>query len=228
MPKRIGILGGISHESTAEYYNLLHRMFFKRHKDYYYPEIVIYSLDFQKFTDLENKEDKSEYIEYISLGIKALERAGAEFVLMAANSPHSVYNEVESSAGVPMISIVDAAIKNANDRGLKNLLLLGIEVTMRSSFYQNSGKKLGINITVPSDEDIDVVNTIIFDELVLGNILQSSRNILHKIIAKHNVHGVILGCTELPLILRPEDSAIPLLSTTLLHVEAALDHALSG
>ncbi len=228
MQKRIGILGGISHESTIEYYNLFHQLSFKRHKNYYYPEIVIYSLDFQKFTDLEDGDDKSAYINYILTGINALDKAGADFALMAANSPHSVFPEVESGADIPIVSIVDAAIMEAQKKGFKDLLLLGIEHTMKSSFYQEAGKKHDINITVPSEDDMDVVNTIIFNELVLGNILQSSRKILKKIIAKHDVDAVILGCTELPLILKPEESEIPLLSTTQLHVEASLDFALGG
>ncbi len=223
--KRIGILGGISHASTIKYYETIIRKYFEKNNDYHFPEIVILSLDFQKFTDLENR-DKEGYVRYILKGVRSLESAGAEFVIMAANSPHAVFDEVKRRAKVPMISIVEATAKKAKTLGMKKLLLLGIKFTMRSSFHQDVCRKYGIDVTTPSEQEQDEIDRIIFKELVLNDVRESSRKRLLETIGKHKTDGVILGCTELPLILRQSDTKIRLLNTLEIHAEAALEHSL--
>lgn len=235
MPKRIGILGGISHESTAVYYQKIHEAYFARHQNYYYPEVVVYSLDFQKFTDLEDSGDTEGYIRYILSGLHALDRAGADFALMAANSPHAVYDEVAARSHLPLLSIVDVTADYAARCGLRRLLLLGIRFTMQTNFYRAACARHGISVLVPSDAEQELVNRIIFDELVVGNIRSESREKLLAVINRYRqeadpgneIDGVILGCTELPLILRPDDADLPLLNTLDLHVSAALDLALA-
>ncbi len=130
--KKIGILGGISPESTIKYYDHIIKQYHARCNDYYYPEIIIYSLDFQRFTDFENNGNKVGYIEEIMGGILALQNAGAGFVIMAANSPHAVFEEVEQLAAVPMLSIVDVTAGQAQRQGLQNLLLTGIKFLLCS------------------------------------------------------------------------------------------------
>ena len=228
MSKRIGILGGISAESTIRYYERIIRGYFERQNDYYYPEIVIFSLNFQRFTDLEDERDKDGYVSEIMSGVRALERAGAEFVVMAANSPHAVFDEIERLAKVPVLSIVKVTTEYAQRKRLRRLLLLGIKFTMRSSFYQDACREFGIEVVVPSGEEQDEVNRIIFEELARGVVRDESRRELVEIIDRHTVDGVILGCTELPLILRQEDSSMVLIDTLELHAEAALDFALSS
>ncbi|KYK31896.1 MAG: amino acid racemase [Theionarchaea archaeon] len=223
--KRIGILGGISHESTTQYYEIIHKKYFKKYKDYYYPEIVVFSLNFQKFTDFENSSKKN-YIKYIMKGITSLEKAGAEFIVMAANSPHIVFEDVEKRSKVPLLSIVKVTAEKARKECMKKLLLLGIRVTMQSSFYQNVCKKYGITVVTPSPNEQNKINRIIFDELVIGIVTEESKKNLLKIINNYKVDGVILGCTELPLLLNQEDVDVPLLNTLELHAEAALDYAL--
>jgi aspartate racemase len=227
MSKRIGILGGISAESTVRYYDRIIKGYFERRRDYYYPEVVIFSLNFQRFTDFEDKGDKAGYVAEIMSGVTALERAGAEFIIMAANSPHAVFDEVEGLARVPLLSIVKVTARYAARKGLRKLLLLGIKFTMQSSFYQDACREFGIEIVVPSSEEQDEVNRIIFEELARGVVRDESRVRLIVIIDKYPVDGAILGCTELPLILRQEDSPVRLLDTLELHAEAALDFALS-
>ena len=228
MSKRIGILGGISAESTLRYYDRIIKGYFERRRDYYYPEVVIFSLNFQRFADFEDRGDRDGYVAEIISGVRALERAGAEFVVMAANSPHAVFEEVEGLSNVPLLSIVNVTAEHAGRMGLRKLLLLGIKFTMQSSFYQDGCREYGIEIAIPAGEDQDRINRIIFEELARGIVRDASREELLGIINGRPADGVILGCTELPLILRQEDSPVPLLDTLELHAAAALDFSLSS
>jgi len=226
MTKRIGLLGGISAASTSAYYDRMIAGYYERHHDYYYPEIVIFSLNFQRFTDLEDSGDQAAYVEEIMSGVAALEGAGADFILMAANSPHAVFGNVAARAAVPMLSIVEVTADAAQRSGLGRLLLLGIRFTMQSTFYQDACARRGIDVTVPTEDEQDRINAIIFDELARGIIKEDSRNELLDIINDCDVDGVILGCTELPLLLDQWHASVTLLDTMELHVQAALDLAL--
>jgi aspartate racemase len=227
MAKRIGVLGGISHESTAKYYELIQEGYYRRRGDLHYPEVVVFSLDFQRFTDLEDRGDREAYVDYIMEGVRALERAGADLVVMAANSPHAVFEEVEGRATVPVISIAEVAADKAESLGLKKLLLLGIKFTMRSDFYKRVCGRRGIGVVTPSEGEQDEIDRIIFDELVLGVFREESRRRILEIISGYDVDGVILGCTELPLLIRQGDAEVPVLDTMVIHVEAELDESLA-
>ncbi len=225
--KRIGILGGISHESTAVYYQRLHAEYFARRQDYYYPEVIVYSLNFQKFTDYEDWGEMEPYVEYILQGLDALQQAGADFALMAANSPHAVFPQVAAQTTLPLLSIVEVTAQAAQARGLRRLLLLGIRFTMQATFYADVCARYGIDVITPDADEQNIINRIIFEELVVGNFRAESRQLLLRIIEQYAVDGVILGCTELPLLLRASDTTTPLLDTLTLHVKAAVDYALN-
>ncbi|HEC39561.1 MAG TPA: amino acid racemase [bacterium] len=225
--KRIGILGGMSYESTMKYYDLILQKYFDIHNDYRYPEIVIFSLNFQKLIDYELGDNKEKYIDYLMSGINSLEKSGVNFIVMAANSPHAVFEELENLSKVPILSIVKATINRAKHENMKKLLLFGIKFTMQSTFYQNYCKKCGIEVITPSDEEQDEINTIIFDELVIGLFKQESKKRIIQIINGYKVDGVILGCTELPLILNQNDTEVKLLDTMEIHTEATLKYYLS-
>ena len=227
MAKRIGILGGISHESTARYYSLIHEKYYAWRRDFHYPEVIVYSLDFQRFTEYENT-DMDAYVGYIMQGVKGLEEAGADFIVMAANSPHAVFEQVSQRSSVPLLSIAEATLRRAHSMGLRRLLLLGIKFTMQGSFYQDAGRRLGIQVVAPKEHDQDEVERIVFEELVVGIRNEGSRRRLLDIIGAYTVDGGILGCTELPLILEQGDSSLPLLDTMDIHVEAALEYSLGG
>jgi len=227
MAKRIGILGGISAQSTLAYYDHLIEGYYARRHDDHYPEMVIFSLNFRRFTDLENSGNRAGYVEEIMKGVSSLEAAGAEFILMAANSPHAVFSEIQKRATVPLLSIVQVTAEEARRMGLMKLLLLGIKFTMQSTFYQDTCRELGMEVLVPSAEEQDQIDNIIFDELARGIIRDQSRSALLHIMAGYAVDGVILGCTELPLILEQVYCSVHLLDTVALHTEAALDVALS-
>ena len=228
MKKVVGILGGISPESTMKYYDHIVKTYYQRYHDYYYPHIVIYSLDFQRFTDFENTGNREGYIKEIMIGITALQNADAEFIIMAANSPHAVFDEIRKLASVPLLSIVEVTADYAKAQGMKTLLLAGIKFTMQSPFYPDICQKRGIKVLLPTLEEQDEIDRIIFEELTIGIFKHESKAKLLDIIGKYKVDGVILGCTELPLILKQDDAVVPLLSTLELHAEVALDYALES
>jgi aspartate racemase len=226
MARRIGILGGISHESTAKYYELILKKYFEEFSNYYYPEIVIFSLDFQKFTDYEDNSDMEGYLNYIMEGINSLEKSEVDFIIMAANSPHAVFESVNEKAKVPMLSIAEITAEKARQQSLQKLLLLGIKFTMQSTFYQNVCRAKGIAVITPDTDEQDTINEIIFNDLCVGNFTEEAKKKLLGIINNYDVEGVILACTELPLILHQEDSDKSFLNTLKLHAEAALEYAL--
>jgi len=225
--KRIGILGGMSYESTLKYYDLILQKYYAKNNDYHYPEVVIFSLNFQKLIDFELGDDKDIYIRYLMSGIESLENAGVSFIAMAANSPHAVYNELAELSKVPILSIVKTTALKAKQENMKKILLLGIKFTMQSTFYQEYCKKIGIEVITPSDKEQNEINSIIFDELVIGFFKQDSKKRLLQIIKQYEVDGVILGCTELPLILNQNDIELRLLDTVEIHTEAILNYYLS-
>lgn len=226
MARRIGILGGISHKSTARYYELIHEGYYRRRGDYHYPEVVVFSLNFQRFTDLEGSGETDGYVDYIMEGVRAMEAAGSDFIVMAANSPHAVFDEISEEARVPLLSIAEVTAEEATRLGLRRLLLMGIKFTMGSRFYQEVCRRRGIEVITPAEGEQDEIEGIIFGELVLGVFSEGSRHRLLEIMGEYDVDGVILGCTELPLILGPGDADVALLDTLRLHVEAILDYSL--
>jgi len=225
--KKVGILGGMSYESTIKYYDLILQKYYERYQDFHYPEILIYSLNFQKVIDYEMGDDESTYIDYLMIGINSLQNGGVDFIIMAANSPHAVYDKLVQRSQVPILSIVEATAKKAQQEKLRKLLLLGIKFTMQSSFYPEYFAKSGMEVITPSDSEQDVINEIIFDELVIGKLTKESKNMLLKIVNAYEVDAVILGCTELPLILQQNDTDVILLDTVELHVEVALQYCLN-
>jgi len=224
--KIIGILGGMSYESTIKYYDLILQKYYDRYHDYNYPEILIYSLNFQKVIDYELGEDEGIYVDYLMTGIKSLQTGGVDFIVMAANSPHAVYDKLVQRSKVPILSIVEVTAKKAQQENLRKVLLLGIKFTMQASFYKEYFSNLGMDVITPSDLEQDIIDHIIFDELVIGKFTEESKDMLLKIINNYKVDGVILGCTELPLILQQNDINIKLLDTVEIHVEAALKYCL--
>ena len=224
--KKIGILGGMSYESTIKYYDLLLQKYYDEYNDYNYPEILIYSLNFQKVINYELGNDTLKYVDYLMSGINSLQNGGADFIVMAANSPHAVYDDLVQKAEVPILSIVKATAEKALEMGLNKLLLIGIKFTMQSSFYQRIFENSNMQVITPEDIEQDLIDQIIFDELVIGKFKNESKQKLLEIIHNYEVDGVILGCTEIPLMLHKNDTNIKLLDTIEIHVEATLKFAM--
>jgi len=224
---RVGLLGGMSYESTLKYYQLFLEKYYEKEQNYSYPEIVIFSLNFQKVIDFELGDKPKKYVDYLMEGISSLQNAGVEFIFMAANSPHAVYEDLKKQTKMPILSIVTATAERAREEKMKKLLLLGIKFTMQSSFYKDEFEKYGMEVITPLNQEQDVIDKIIFDELVIGFFKQESKLKLLEIIRKYDVDGVILGCTELPLILQQKDTVLKLLDTMEIHIEYALDYYMS-
>jgi aspartate racemase len=230
--KTLGIIGGLGPESTLDYYQRIIALFRERTGDRHYPEFVIVSVDLRKGLDFMDANDLSGMANYLLEGIDKLARAGADFGLISANTPHIVFDEVASQSPIPLISIVEATCAAAKARELKRLALFGTRYTMQASFYPKVFSREGIELLVPEPNDQNWIHDKYFSELVPGIFLPETRAgliaIVDRIKAKSDIDGVILAGTELPLILcDPHHNGIPFLDTTKIHVEMAVDEMLS-
>ena len=228
MHKKIGILGGMSPESTVEYYQYITRTYTERFGDYGYPEIIIYSVSFQPYVDWPNSERWDLVAQGLSEAARKLEDAGADFIIIATNTMHLVFDEVQANVNIPMLSLLDAVGEAILAQGIKKVGLLGTKFTMEKTFYQEALTRKGITVLVPDAEDREYVNNVIYEELVAGQIHDESRAEFVAIIdhlAALGAGGVILGCTEIPLLIGEEDVRLPLFDTTAIHAEAALNYA---
>ena len=230
MHKKIGILGGMSPESTVEYYQYITHTYTGRFGDYGYPDVLIYSVSFQPYVDWPNNDRWDLVAQGLSEAAQKLEAAGADFIIIATNTMHLVFDEVQASVNVPMLSLLDAVGEAILAREIKTVGLLGTKFTMEKPFYQDALARKGISVLVPDAPDREYVNTIIYEELVAGQIRDESRagyvTIINKLAAR-GAEGVILGCTEIPLLVSEADVGVPLFDSTIIHAEAALSYALT-
>ncbi|HSR31601.1 MAG TPA: aspartate/glutamate racemase family protein [Anaerolineae bacterium] len=228
MHKRIGILGGMSPESTVAYYEYITRTYTERFGDYGYPEIVIYSVSFQPYVDWPDQGHWDRVAQGLSEAAQRLAMAGVDFILIATNTMHLVFDQVQAAVDVPMLSLLHATADAIRAHGLRTVGLLGTRFTMEKAFYQDALARQGINILVPDASDRAYVNRIIYDELVAGQIRDESRagfvSVIHKLVER-GAQGVILGCTEIPLLVSEADAGVLLFDTTTIHAEAALNYA---
>lgn len=229
MHKRIGILGGMSPESTVEYYQYITRTYTKRYGDYGYPEVIVYSVSFQPYVDWPNQGRWDLVAQGLSEGARHLQAAGADFIVIATNTMHLVLDQVRASVSIPVLNLLDAVGNEARSQGLDVVGLLGTQFTMEKTFYQDALLQMGIRVIVPEQPDRVYVNRVIYEELVAGQIREASRQRFVQVIqrlAERGAQGVILGCTEIPLLVSEDDVGVPLLDTTVIHAEAALAEAL--
>ncbi len=228
--KRIGIIGGLGPETTIEYYRIITEEYRKRTLDRSYPVIIVYSLNLRELIAMAEANDWPKVAERLTEGIGALVAAGADFALIAANTPHIVFDEVRKRVDIPMISIVEETLYSAERKGLGRLALLGTKFTMQGTFYQNVFDRSGINLFVPGTEEQLYIHEKLIEEIGLGRIVEKTRRRLLSIIEqmkeRHAIDGVILGCTELPLILTHGEFGLPFLNTTRIHALSAVDRSL--
>ena len=230
--KILGIIGGLGPESTVDYYQRIIALYRERTGDGSYPEFIINSVDLKKGLDFMDANDLTGMADYLLQGVGKLARAGADFGLISANTPHIVFEEVASKSPIPLISIVEATCAAAKARKLKRLALLGTRFTMQGTFYSKVFTREGIELVVPDAKDQEYIHDKYLNELVPGKFLPETRAELLAIVdcmkAKSDIDGVILAGTELPLILRDADhKGIPLLDTTKIHCQAAVAEMLS-
>jgi aspartate racemase len=225
--KTLGIIGGIGPESTIEYYRRIHALYRQLIADGSAPSIIINSIDNKKVLDLVGANQLDELIGYLTAEVEKLARGGATFALLAANTPHLVFDSVAQQSNIPLLSIVAATCEAARVRGLTRLGLLGTRFTMQSSFYRDALSDKQIELVVPGEEEQSWIHEKYMLELLKGMILPETHAGLLAIIGtlkeRSQIDGVILGGTELSLILRDASVfGIPILDTTQIHVEAAV------
>ncbi len=229
MHKTIGILGGMSPESTVAYYEYIVRTYTEEFGDYGYPEILIYSVSFQPYVDWPEEGRWDLVAQGLTQAAQALEMAGADVILIATNTMHLVFDEVEAGVNVPMLSLLDVVGDAIEARDMETVGLLGTAFTMEKTFYQDALADRGIEVLVPGAEDRERVNDVIYDELVVGRLRDASREAFVEIIddlTRRGAQGVILGCTEIPLLVSEEEAGILLFDTTVIHADAALRYAI--
>jgi aspartate racemase len=228
--KRIGIIGGIGPESTVDYYKLIIGAFHEKQADLGYPEIIIYSADLSSLMRILEANDWETLTEWLLEKVVALHKAGAEFAVIGSNSPHIVFDKVSSRSPIPMLSIIEETRKNAQKRGLKKLGLLGTRFTMESDFFRKPFGDNEMAVVVPEKEDQELIHHRLFSEIELGIIKDSTKeellSIVKKMIDKHSIDALILGCTELPLILNKDEFGIPFLNTTAIHAESIVNYCI--
>jgi aspartate racemase len=230
--KTLGIIGGVGPESTIEYYQNIIALYRERQRDGSYPQFIINSVDLKKGLDFMAANDLAGMAGYLLEEIPKLARAGADFGLIAANTPHIVFDEVARRSPIPLISIVECACAAAKAQRLKRLGLFGTRFTMQGNFYPKVFSREGIELVVPDAKDQEYIHDKYLNELVPGIFLPETRAgllaVVDRLKTKIDIDGVILAGTELPLILRDEaHSGIPLLNTMKIHAEAAVNEMLS-
>jgi len=227
--KKIGIIGGLSAESSIEYYKILIEGYNKRIGGLSSPLLIIDSLDLGEVIGYVREDDWDEVYKIILQSAMNLEQAGAEVIIIATNTIHKIFERVEKSINTPMLSIVEVTAQAAKSLNLRKVGLLGTKFTMQSEFYHKVFQKYDMEIIVPNQEDQMYVNEVIFNELTYHIIKPESKAGYIEIIWRlrdEGAEGVILGCTEIPLLIQQEDSPIPVFDTTTLHASAALEYAL--
>jgi len=229
--RRLGLLGGMSWESTATYYRLINEGVRRRRGGLASADILMRSLNFQNVIELQRADRWEEASRYLSEAAKGLEAAGAESILICTNTMHLVAAEVSASCRVPLIHIIDETAQALNAAGCRRPLLLATRYTMEQGFYTAHMDRHGIEVLTPGRNDRERCHAIIFDELCQGIVSEQSRAVLHQMTRRGREAGadsVILGCTELGLILDPDALPLPGFDSTHIHARAAVDFALSA
>lgn len=228
--KVLGLIGGMSWESSAEYYRIINQEVKARLGGWHSARCILYSVDFAEIATLQHAGRWTDTAHLLVGAARRLERADADAIVLCTNTMHKLAPEIEADIDIPLIHIVDVTARRIASMGLARVGLLGTRFTMEDGFYRDGLASAGIDVVVPGEADRALVHEIIYDELCLGTVSEASRaNCLGVIerLVEAGAQAVVLGCTELPILLRPGDCATPLLDTTRIHAEAAVEFALA-
>lgn len=230
--KTIGLIGGMSWESTVPYYRQINEAVKTRLGGLHSAKIVLYSVDFAEIERLQHAGDWDAAGAILADAARMLERAGADFLVLCTNTMHKVASAIESAVRIPLLHIADPTAAAIRQAGLDRIGLLGTAFTMEQPFYRDRLQdQHGIQVLVPDSADRALVHRVIYEELCLGRIEDTSRQayraVMHKL-ADQGAQGIILGCTEISLLVGPQDARVPLFDTTAIHAQAAADKALDG
>ena len=228
--KTVGLIGGMSWESTVTYYQLLNEGIKDTLGGLHSAKVLLYSVDFFEIEALMSRGEWDEAANQLGNVAARLEQAGADMILICTNTLHKVAPQVQAKIGVPLVHIAGAAAEALLSQGITRVGLLGTKYTMTQEFYRDKLVERGIEVLIPEGDDIDLVNRVIFEELCLGIVKEESRAEYLRVIAalqRRGAQGILLGCTELGLIVAKKDVLLPLFDTTEIHAKKALTLALS-
>jgi len=227
--KTIGLIGGMSWESTESYYRAINEGIKDRLGGLHSAKLVLVSVDFAEIEELQRQGKWSETGDILSNAAQRLEKAGADFILICTNTMHLVAPEIQAAVSIPLLHIADATAEEIKQSGISNIGLLGTAFTMEEDFYKGRlEQEYGLNVVIPNKVDRKIIHQIIYGELCLGKIKDSSRKEYLRIIdalIEQGAEGVILGCTEIALLVKPEDTKVKLFDTTKIHAQKAVEKA---
>jgi len=228
--KTIGLIGGMSWESSIEYYQIINETVRTKRGGLHSAKCMMYSVDFAEIEPLQHQGRWNEATQLMISAAKSVERGGADFIVLCTNTMHKVADEVEKQIQIPILHIADATAERIKTKRVKKVGLLGTQFTMEEDFYKNRLiEKHGLQIMIPTSEEREMVHRVIYDELCVGEIKPSSKmkymDIIERL-AKDGAEGIILACTEIGLLVKEKDSQVPLFDTTRIHAEAAVEYAL--
>lgn len=229
--KTIGLIGGMSWESTVTYYHLINEAVHERLGGLHSAKIVLWSVEFDEIEKCQSSGDWAKSASILSETAKGLERAGADVILICTNTMHKVADDVAAAVHIPLLHIADATFDALQKQSIRRVGLLGTKYTMQQDFIKGRLKERGLEVLVPENEDMEMINGVIFNELCVGTILPESREKFLTVIDKlkaQGAEGVILGCTEIGLLIKQADTDLPVFDTTEIHAKAAVDFALAS
>jgi aspartate racemase len=230
--KTIGLIGGMSWESSLEYYRIINEGVKRKLGGLHSAKCILYSVDFAEIEDLQRRGDWPEAAARMIGAAQSLEKAGADFIVICTNTMHKLADEIRAGVHIPLLHIADATAKSIREVKFRSVGLLGTRYTMEEDFYKRRlAEKHGLKILIPDGGDRGKINEIIFHELCLGIVKPESREYYLGVIGKlaqAGAEGVILGCTEIELLVRLDDTKIPLFPTTKIHASAAVEYAVEG
>jgi aspartate racemase len=228
--KTIGLVGGMSWESTLEYYRIINETVKEKLGGFHSAKMVLYSVDFAEIEMLQHRGEWDRTAVILGEAFRSVERGGADVGLLCTNTMHKVFDKIQKAVRIPLIHIADVTGQAIKGRGLTRVGLLGTRFTMEQEFYKGKlVRDYGIEVLIPDEEERQAIHGILYNELCLGTVKDASREVFKKIIAgleTRGAEGVVLGCTEIPLIVEPKDYGLPLFDTTALHAKAAVEFAL--
>lgn len=229
--KTIGLIGGMSWESTLTYYQLINEHVKAALGGLHSAKILLYSVDFAEIEACQASGDWDRSAVLLTAAAQSLERAGADFLLICTNTMHKVAGQIQARVGIPLLHIAQATARALIEQGIRRAALLDTKYTMTQDFYQQALRQAGLEVLTPRGGDVDLVNRVIYDELCLGVCREESRRAYQDVIcglAAEGAQAVILGCTEIGLLIRPEDSPLPVFDTARIHAAEAARLALEG
>lgn len=228
--KTIGLIGGVTWLSTAEYYRILNEMVNAREGGVSSARIIIFSVNFQEIKNLTEAGDWDNIAGIMSDAARRLERAGADCILLGANTMHKIAEAVQDAVAIPLIHVAVVTASAIKQQQIRTVALLGTKYVMQQDFYRKKLEEQGLQVLIPSQEDIDYINNAIYTEFAKGIFTAQAKQRFLQIIdtlVAQGATGAIFGCTEIPILLKQEDCSIPVFDTTLLHATAAVDFVLS-